>query len=75
LALTNYLVQVAAVDVLASGYGLGLKLRPLVYVTGALGLFLALALASRAWLTRFRMGPLEWLWRVITYWCRQPLLR
>lgn len=75
LALTNYLVQVAAVDVLASGYGFGLKLRPLVYLTGAVGLFLALALMSRAWLTRYRMGPLEWLWRVITYWCRQPLLR
>ena len=30
MALTNYMVQAAVLDVLASGYGLGLKLRPCV---------------------------------------------
>jgi len=28
---------------------------------------------SRWWLTRFRLGPLEWIWRSITYWKVQPL--
>ena len=28
---------------------------------------------SRAWLTRFRYGPVEWLWRSATYRKRQPL--
>lgn len=75
VALTNYLLQVAIVDVLASGYGLGLRLRPSAYALGAVLLFLLQALASRAWLRRCRMGPLEWIWRVVTYWRPQPLLR
>ena len=27
------------------------------------------------WLTRFRYGPMEWLWRAITYWQLPPLRR
>jgi uncharacterized protein len=27
---------------------------------------------ARAWLSRFRFGPAEWLWRSLTYWERQP---
>jgi uncharacterized protein len=30
---------------------------------------------SPLWLRRFRFGPLEWLWRSLTYWRRQPLRR
>ena len=75
MALTNYIAQVIVVDMLASGYGLGLRLRPTLYLLGAIGLFLALALASRAWLGRYRLGPLEWAWRVVTYWRVQPILR
>jgi uncharacterized protein len=26
------------------------------------------ALISRAWLSRYRFGPLEWIWRSVTYW-------
>ena len=75
MALTNYIAQVIVVDVLASGYGLELRLRPALYLTAAVGLFLGLALASRAWLRRYRLGPLEWAWRVVTYWRMQPILR
>lgn len=25
------------------------------------------------WLARFRFGPLEWLWRLLTYWKYQPM--
>jgi uncharacterized protein len=75
MALTNYMVQAAVLDALASGYGLGLKLRPLLYVPAAILLFAAEAVASRAWLARYRFGPLEWLWRVLTYARPQPLRR
>jgi uncharacterized protein len=27
------------------------------------------------WLERFRFGPLEWLWRTLTYGERQPMRR
>jgi uncharacterized protein len=30
-------------------------------------------IASRIWLNHFRFGPLEWLWRSLTYWPRQPM--
>jgi uncharacterized protein len=75
MALTNYIAQVVIVDLLASGYGAGLRLRPLLYLPAGVLLFTLLALASRAWLTRFRMGPLEWAWRCLTYGRLQPLVR
>jgi uncharacterized protein len=75
MALTNYMVQVAVLDALASGYGLGLKLQPRIYVVAAVLLFAAEAAASRVWLARYRFGPLEWLWRTLTYARLQPLRR
>jgi uncharacterized protein len=30
---------------------------------------------SRPWLARYRFGPLEWVWRCLTYWRRFPLRR
>lgn len=30
---------------------------------------------AHVWLSRFRHGPLEWAWRSLTYWRRQPLRR
>jgi len=31
-------------------------------------------IASSLWLRVFAFGPLEWLWRSLTYWKRQPML-
>jgi uncharacterized protein len=75
MALTNYMLQAAVLDFLASGYGLGWHLRPAMYVPATLALFGAEALLSRAWLARYRFGPLEWLWRSATYMRWQPLRR
>jgi uncharacterized protein len=75
MALTNYMLQVAVLDALASGYGLQLKLRPAAYVLAAVLLFSAEAAFSTAWLRRYRFGPLEWLWRMMTYARPQPLRR
>jgi uncharacterized protein len=75
MALTNYMFQAAALDVLSSGYGFGLRLRPYLYVVAAVLLFSVEVLFSGAWLTRFRFGPLEWVWRTLTYARYQPLRR
>jgi uncharacterized protein len=75
MALTNYMLQVMVLDVLASVYGFGLKLRPYVYVVAAVALFSIEAAFSRVWLARYRFGPLEWLWRSVTYMRWQPLRR
>ena len=72
MALTNYMIQVAILDLTFSKYALGLSVTPLVGLTMAIALFVAMALASRWWLARFRFGPLEWLWRSITYARWQP---
>jgi uncharacterized protein len=70
MALSNYIGQSLVMAALAEPWGLGLYGRlggP--RLTGlALAVFAVLALLSRAWLSRFRMGPLEWLWRCGTYW-------
>ena len=75
MALTNYMLQGILLDVLASAYGFGLKLRPFAYVPAALGLFALEAGASMFWLSRYRFGPLEWIWRSATYWRWQPSAR
>jgi uncharacterized protein len=73
MALTNYMIQVAFLDLTFSKYGLGLEVRPLVGLTMAIALFALDALFSRWWLARFRYGPFEWLWRSATYARWQPL--
>ena len=72
MALTNYMLQVAVLDVLASGYGLGLRLRPYGYVAAASLLFATEGALSGIWLAHFRFGPLEWVWRTCTYARPQP---
>jgi uncharacterized protein len=75
MALTNYLLQVVVLDALASAYGWKLRLRPVAYVAAAALLFAVEIALSGAWLARYRFGPLEWLWRTVTYARPQPLQR
>lgn len=74
MALTNYLLQVATLDMLFSGYAVGLgTIRPVEGLAAALACFAAEAMFSSWWLARFRYGPAEWLWRSLTYGRVQPL--
>jgi uncharacterized protein len=75
MALTNYLVQIAILDLLFSRYSIGLKLTPLQGLGAGLALFALNAAASRWWLSRFQFGPFEWIWRSVTYGARQPFRR
>src|SRR5262249_12027455 len=76
MALTNYLSQSAICTTLFYGYGFGwygkLERYELWYVVLAIWAF-QLAL-SPIWLRIFRFGPMEWLWRSLTYWKCQPFL-
>ena len=65
MAFTNYIATSVAMTAIFSGWGLGLfgrvgRVETLAFL--ALGAALMLAW-SRPWLSRFRYGPLEWLWR------------
>ena len=76
MALTNYLIQIAALDLLFSGYAFGLPdVRPAAGLVAALVCFAAETAFSTWWLGRYRFGPAEWLWRSLTYGRAQPLRR
>jgi len=76
LALTNYIVQCAVLSVAFDNYGFGVTgLTPQFAATGAIILFATLAVFSRWWLARFRLGPAEWVLRSVTYARLQPVRR
>ena len=75
MALTNYVAQAALFDLIGSRFGLGVRVRPVVYLLLTLLMFATLAVTSSAWLARYRFGPLEWLWRCVTYARLEPLRR
>ncbi|HET6603178.1 MAG TPA: DUF418 domain-containing protein [Xanthomonadaceae bacterium] len=76
MALSNYLLQSLCFTLLFYGYGLGLwgQVSRAWQIPLALGFFLAQVLLSRWWMTRYRFGPAEWLWRTLTY-GRRPAMR
>jgi uncharacterized protein len=75
MALTNYLTQSLICMVLFTGAGFALfgqlERYQLYYAVAAI--WIAQLIWSPLWLRRFRFGPLEWLWRSLTYWQRQPM--
>lgn len=75
MALSNYLAQSLVCTTLAYGYGVGLfeRVPRSAQLVLALALFAVQVLASRWWLARFRFGPVEWLWRSLTYLRPQPM--
>ena len=76
-AFTNYLGTSILMMIVFHGWAGGLfgKLgRTELYGVAALACALML-LWAKPWLARFRFGPLEWLWRCLTYWRLFPLRR
>jgi uncharacterized protein len=75
MALTNYLAQTV----------LSLGIARLFHLYGQAEMWLGLVLClvifplqtawSRWWLSRYRFGPLEWLWRCLTYGFVPPMKR
>ena len=77
MALTNYLATSIVCVLLFEGFGFGLfgRLQRVQLLYVVLPIWIAQAIASPLWLRRFRFGPMEWVWRSLTYWRRQPMLR
>jgi uncharacterized protein len=75
MALTNYLMQSLICTTLFYGYGVGLfGYLDRVQLWGVvLAIWLLQLVVSPLWLTFFRYGPAEWLWRSLTYWSFQPM--
>ena len=75
MGLTNYLLQSLIFTTVFYGYGLGWSAkssstRALVF---AVVVFAAQTWWSKWWMQRFQYGPMEWLWRSLTYGKRQPM--
>ncbi|HUP29446.1 MAG TPA: DUF418 domain-containing protein, partial [Usitatibacter sp.] len=77
MAFTNYIAQSLLFGWVFFGYGLGLMGRVSAATALAWGIVACAAqLALSAWwLAHFRFGPLEWLWRCLTYARSQPFRR
>jgi uncharacterized protein len=76
MALTWYLLQTMFGIWIFYGFAPGPRLMgkvsagPIALL--ALAGFVVQLVLARLWLSRFRFGPAEWLWRSLTYWKVQP---
>lgn len=74
MALTNYLLTSILMTLYFNGYGLGmfavLERHQLLYVV--FSMWSINLIISPLWLKYFRFGPVEWAWRSLTYWKKQP---
>jgi len=75
LSLTNYVMQVAILEILFSSSTPLVRLNRWSALAGVLLLFSLQIWLSRWWMARYRYGPLEWLWRSITMLTWEPILR
>lgn len=69
MALTNYLMQSFIQASFFYGWGLGnFGMGRAQQLGFAIVVICLQVLFSHWWLARFRYGPMEWIWRGITYW-------
>ncbi len=77
MAFTNYITHSVICTLFFFGYGLNyyaeLEYYQIYFL--ALAIWVFQLIISPIWLKHFRFGPLEWLWRSLTYWKIQPMKR
>ena len=73
LALTNYLAQTLICLAIYYVGGLFGSFRPALGLLIAVIIFVTQIAFSTLWLRRYRFGPVEWLWRSLTYGHMQPM--
>ncbi|WP_199136304.1 DUF418 domain-containing protein [Pedobacter sp. ASV12] len=75
MTLTNYMVQNLIGMLVFSGFGLGIfNSKPIwFYLLLAIVVYTAQVYLSHWWLSRYNYGPIEWIWRQLSYRKRLPL--
>ncbi len=75
MAFSNYILHSFIYGFVFYGYGFSLfdKLQRYQLYYVVLGMWIVSLAWSPIWLNHFRFGPLEWCWRSLTYWKRQPM--
>jgi uncharacterized protein len=70
MTLTNYIVQNILAVLIFSGVGLRLGAYGFsygIYMLVAIAIYIAQIYFSKWWLTKYFYGPIEWLWRLLSY--------
>ena len=69
MALSNYLLQSIIGTMIFYSYGLGLygQIAPALGMALALVIFAIQIIISKWWLSRYQFGPVEWVWKSLTY--------
>jgi uncharacterized protein len=77
MAFTCYILETIICTTIFYGHGLGLfgGVARVGQVLITVAIWAVLLVLAPWWLTRFRFGPLEWLWRTLTYGRVEPLSR
>ena len=75
MALTNYISQSIIAILIFHGVGLGLfgEVDRTGQILITFGIWILQLIWSKPWLSKFRFGPLEWVWRSLTYMKKQPM--
>ncbi len=77
MAFSNYILETIICTTIFYGSGFG-KFARFDRLQGALvvlAVWIFLFTLSQVWFRYYYSGPLEWLWRSLTYWRRQPFRR
>jgi len=77
MALTNYLMHSVLCSLFFFGYGLNYfaELSYFQIYLFVIAIWLIQLALSPLWLRYFLFGPMEWVWRSLTYWRIQPMRR
>ena len=77
MAFSNYILHTVICTTLFYGHGFGLfgKVERVCQFAIVLIIWGFQLIVSPVWLRYFLFGPLEWLWRSLTYWQREPFRR
>ncbi len=75
MALTNYISHSIILSSIFYGYAGGMygEISRGPQILMVVGIIAMQAVLSRVWLNNFQFGPLEWVWRSLTYWKIQPM--
>jgi uncharacterized protein len=75
MALTNYISHSIILSCIFYGYAGGMygEISRGPQMLMVVGIIAMQAVLSRVWLNNFKFGPLEWVWRSLTYWKVQPM--
>jgi len=79
MALTNCLVQSVAIILILTfagpGFGFAGKAGVSTFLPLVIAFFAAQIVFSHVWMKAFAFGPVEWLWRALTYSSAPPMRR